>query len=199
MGKISNAIEMLNYLNTGNKYSVKDLAEKIGITERMVRYYKAELEQAGISIETFMGPNGGYYILNPKNQYNHFNKYDLQILNNVDNILKEINYENIEKYEKIINKVQMSNDIEEEKSKYFLDYSVKDKSKLYFALNDAITNKNSLKILYRSLNQEWQERIIHPLQIFKYDDQFYVTAYCELRDDIRHFEISRIKLKSKII
>ena len=197
MGKISNAIEMLNYLNTGNKYSVKDLAEKIGITERMVRYYKAELEQAGISIETFMGPNGGYYILNPKNQYNHFNKYDLQILNNVYNILKEINYENIKKYEKIINKVQMSNDIEEEKSKYFLDYSVKDKSKLYFALNDAITNKNSLKILYRSLNQEWQERIIHPLQIFKYDDQFYVTAYCELRDDIRHFEISRIKLNQK--
>ena len=197
MGKISNAIEMLNYLNTGNKYSVKDLAEKIGITECMVRYYKAELEQAGISIETFMGPNGGYYILNPKNQYNHFNKYDLQILNNVDNILKEINYENIKKYEKIINKVQMSNDIEEEKSKYFLDYSVKDKSKLYFALNDAITNKNPLKILYRSLNQEWQERIIHPLQIFKYDDQFYVTAYCELRDDIRHFEISRIKLNQK--
>lgn len=197
MGKISNAIEMLNYLNTGNKYSVKDLAEKIGITERMVRYYKAELEQAGISIETFMGPNGGYYILNPKNQYNHFNKYDLQILNNVNNILKEINYENIEKYEKIINKVQMSNDIEEEKSKYFLDYSVKDKSKLYFALNDAITNKNPLKILYRSLNQEWQERIIHPLQIFKYDDQFYVTAYCELRNDIRHFEISRIKLNQK--
>ena len=197
MGKISNAIEMLNYLNTGNKYSVKDLAEKIGITERMVRYYKAELEQAGISIETFMGPNGGYYILNPKNQYNHFNKYDLQILNNVYNILKEINYENIKKYEKIINKVQMSNDIEEEKSKYFLDYSVKDKSKLYFALNDAITNKNPLKILYRSLNQEWHERIIHPLQIFKYDDQFYVTAYCELRDDIRHFEISRIKLNQK--
>ncbi len=197
MGKISNAIEMLNYLNTGNKYSVKDLAEKIGITERMVRYYKAELEQAGISIETFMGPNGGYYILNPKNQYNHFNKYDLQILNNVNNILKEINYENIEKYEKIINKVQMSNDIEEEKSKYFLDYSVKDKSKLYFALNDAITNKNPLNILYRSLNQEWQERTIHPLQIFKYDNQFYVTAYCELRDDIRHFEISRIKLNQK--
>ena len=197
MGKISNAIEMLNYLNTGNKYSVKDLAEKIGITERMVRYYKAELEQAGISIETFMGPNGGYYILNPKNQYNHFNKYDLQILNNVNNILKEINYENIEKYEKIINKVQMSNDIEEEKSKYFLDYSVKDKSKLYFALNDEKKKKNPLKILYRSLNQEWQERIIHPLQIFKYDDQFYVTAYCELRNDIRHFEISRIKLNQK--
>ena len=43
MGKISNAIQMLNYLNTGNKYTVRELSEKIGITERMVRYYKVEL------------------------------------------------------------------------------------------------------------------------------------------------------------
>ena len=50
MGKISNAIQILNYLNTGNKYSVKELSKKIGITERMIRYYKAELEQAVIQI-----------------------------------------------------------------------------------------------------------------------------------------------------
>ena len=90
MGKISNAIQMLNYLNTGNKYTVKELSEKIGITERMVRYYKVELEQAGIPIETFMGPNGGYYILNIKNQYNHFNKYDLQLLENINMILEKL-------------------------------------------------------------------------------------------------------------
>ena len=66
MGKIANAIQMLDYLNTGNKYSVKDLSKRLGITERMVRYYKTELEQIGIPIETFMGPNGGYYILNVK-------------------------------------------------------------------------------------------------------------------------------------
>ena len=100
MGKILNAIQMLNYLNTGNKYTVKELAEKIGITERMIRYYKAELEQAGIPIETFMGPNGGYYILNIKNQYNHFNKYDLQLLENINMILEKIGYEDIVKYKK---------------------------------------------------------------------------------------------------
>ena len=51
-------ISSVNYLNTGNKYSVKELSEKIGITERMIRYYKLELEQASITIETFMRPNG---------------------------------------------------------------------------------------------------------------------------------------------
>lgn len=193
MGKILNAIQVLNYLNTGNKYTVKELAEKIGITERMIRYYKAELEQAGIPIETFMGPNGGYYILNIKNQYNHFNKYDLQLLENINMILEKIGYEDIVKYKKI----KFASDVEEEKSKYFLDNGTNNKSELYFTLNDAILNKTPLKILYRNLKQEWQERIIHPLQIFNYDNKFYVTAYCELRDDIRHFEISRIKLNKK--
>lgn len=89
MSKISNAIQMLNYLNTGNKYSVKELSKKIGITERMVRYYKVELEKVGIPIETFMGPNGGYYILNIKHQYNHFNKYDIQLLENINTILEK--------------------------------------------------------------------------------------------------------------
>ena len=89
MGKISNAIQMLNYLNTGNKYSVKELSQKLEITERMGRYYKAELEKAGIPIETFMGPNGGYYIINTSNQYNQFNKYDLQLLENILEILNK--------------------------------------------------------------------------------------------------------------
>ena len=197
MGKISNAIQMLNYLNTGNKYSVKELSKKIGITERMVRYYRDELERAGIPIETFMGPNGGYYILNTKNQYNHFNKYDIQLLENVNAMLEKMEYEDIAKYKKVINKIKFSSDVAEEKSKYFLYNIVEDKSELYFVLNDAILNKAAIKILYKNLNQEWQERIIHPLQIFKYDNKFYVTAYCELRSDIRHFEISRIKLIKK--
>lgn len=197
MGKISNTIQMLNYLNTGNKYTVKELSEKIGITERMVRYYKVELEQAGIPIETFMGPNGGYYILNTKNQYNHFNKYDLQLLENINMVLEKLGYEDIGKYKKLINKIKFASDVEEEKSKYFLDNGTSDKSELYFSLNDAISNKIPLKILYKNLKQEWQERIIHTLQIFNYDKRFYVTAFCELRNDIRHFEINRIKLNSE--
>lgn len=145
----------------------------------MVRYYKVELEQAGIPVETFMGPNGGYYILN------------------INTVLEKLEYEDVVKYQKLINKIKFASDVEEEKSKYFLDNGTNDKTELYFTLNDAISNKTPLKILYRNLKQEWQERIIHPLQIFNYDNKFYVTAYCELRDDIRHFEINRIRLNNK--
>ena len=197
MGKISNAIQMLNYLNTGNKYSVKELSQKLGITERMIKYYKVELEEAGIPIETFMGPNGGYYILNNNNQFNQFNKYDIQLLENIYTILKDNNYIYIDKYKKLIDKIKFANDVEEEKSKFFLESKTEDNSKIYFILNDAIINNSKIVILYKNLNQEWQERCIHPLQIFKYDNIFYVTAFCELRNDIRHFEINRIKINKK--
>ena len=197
MGKIINAIQMLNYLNTGNKYSVKELAEKIGITERMVRYYKSELELAGVPIETFMGPNGGDYIINGLNYYNHFNKYDLQLLENVNKVLEELNYENIDKYKEIVNKIKCCNDIEEEKSKYYLDFNFSENSSIYQELKNAILDKKSITILYKNLNQEWQERIIHPLQLFRYNDKTYITAFCELRNDIRHFELDRIKINKK--
>ena len=197
MGKISNAIQMLNYLNTGNKYSVKKLAQKLEVTERMVRYYKTELEQAGIPIETFMGPNGGYYIINTSSQYNQFNKYDLQLMENILEILNEFKYEYIDKYQKLVNKIKYIYDINEEKSKYFLENSLEDNSILYTIINEAIVYKKRLLIMYKNLNQEWQERYIHPLQIFKYDDKYYITAFCELRNDIRHFEINRIKINKK--
>src|SRR5699024_10175017 len=95
-----------NYLNTGNKYSVKELAEKLEITPRMVRYYKSELEQAGIPIETFMGPNGGYYLVHYGNQYPQFNKYDVELLEAVYQRLKNDQYIDIESYEKILEKIK---------------------------------------------------------------------------------------------
>lgn len=197
MGKISNVIQMLNYLNTGNKYTVKELSQKLGITERMVRYYKQELEESGIPIETFMGPNGGYFIINKQNQYNQFNKYDIQLLENIYEILKDNDYFYIDKYKKLLEKIKINNDVNEEKSKYFFVNKIEDNSKLYFILNESIINNSKITILYRNLNQEWQERTIHPIQIFKFDNRFYVTAYCELRNDIRHFEFNRIKIKEK--
>ena len=50
---------MVDLLNTGNVYTLKDLSEKIGVTERMIRYYKNEICANGIAIESFKGPKGG--------------------------------------------------------------------------------------------------------------------------------------------
>ena len=45
MGKLSNMMYMIDLLNTGNVYSIKELSEKLGVTERMIRYYKEEISK----------------------------------------------------------------------------------------------------------------------------------------------------------
>ena len=55
MSKISNVITMLQLLNTGRKYSIKELSERLEVSERMSRVYKDELEKAGMCVDTIMG------------------------------------------------------------------------------------------------------------------------------------------------
>ena len=84
MSKITNTILMIKLLSNGRVYSVKELSDELGVTERMVRYYKEQLEMAGYIIESFKGPGGGYYInKNDMININYFNKYDLEVLDKV--------------------------------------------------------------------------------------------------------------------
>ena len=62
MSKISNVLNMIEYLSSGKRYSIKELSEKLEVSPRMVRIYKNEIEKAGIYIDTIMGPYGGYVL-----------------------------------------------------------------------------------------------------------------------------------------
>ena len=50
MSKITNALLMMKLLSNGRVYSVKELSEELGVTERMVRNYKEQLEMSGYII-----------------------------------------------------------------------------------------------------------------------------------------------------
>ena len=197
MGKITNIMLMLDYLNTGKKYTTKELATKLGISERMVRYYKQELESAGIYIDTFMGPNGGYFMLNSSNNYNHINKYDLELMKKVEETLEINNFEYIDKFTTLLLKLEHAYKIEEEKSKFSEIINQEEQNITLKTLKKYINEKARIKIIYEDISGSRKERIIHPLQIFKFDKQIFITAYCEVRNDIRHFELSRIKKINK--
>ena len=64
MSKISNMLNMLQILKDEKVHAIKDLAEKLEVSERMIRQYKLELEQAGIYINSITGKYGGYQIEN---------------------------------------------------------------------------------------------------------------------------------------
>ena len=62
MSKISNMLVMLQILKDGKIHSIQDISQKIEVSERMVRQYKIELEEAGIYIKSYTGKYGGYQI-----------------------------------------------------------------------------------------------------------------------------------------
>ncbi len=192
MGKISNVLYMIDLLNTGNIYTIKELSQKIGVTERMIRYYKNEICNNGIMIESFKGPNGGYFMIDKIKNYTNINKYDIQLLNNIDVFLCKNNFKYIDKYKDFLDKSKKMYSICEEKSKYIFNIDINSVGEIEKIIDSAIRKNEKIDIVYNTVDGGLSKRTIHPLNLFKYKNEYYVTAFCELRNDIRHFEINRI-------
>lgn len=192
MGKIANMLYMIDLLNTGNIYTLKELSEKIGVTERMIRYYKDEICNNGIAIESFKGPNGGYFMIDEIKNYTSINKYDIQLLDNVKYFLSDNNFKYVDKYEEFLDKAKKMYSIYEEKSKYIANVDTTSSDVIEKIIKSAISKNEKVEIVYNDVDGSQHKRIIHPLYLFKYKENYYVTAFCELRNDIRHFEIKRI-------
>jgi len=65
---------------------------------------------------------------------------------------------------------------------------------LFNLINRAIKEKRKCLIEYYSKNEEkTTSRTIHPYDLILLGNEWGVAAYCELKDEIRHFYINRIK------
>lgn len=60
MSKVANMLNMVNLLKDGKIHNMKEIAEQIEVSPRMIKQYKNELEQAGIYIDSKRGISGGY-------------------------------------------------------------------------------------------------------------------------------------------
>ncbi|MFR7772267.1 MAG: helix-turn-helix transcriptional regulator [Lachnospiraceae bacterium] len=202
MSKITNTILMIKLLSNGRVYSVKELSEELGVTERMVRYYKEQLEMAGYIIESFKGPGGGYYI-NKTDIINidYFNKYDLEVLDKVqseistsdnDKLIKDF----IELNKKLHSIYNTNKVLSEYKDINVVVNAADDKIN---TINDCIKNKKSIFIDYLGSSGKIVKREIIPINIFEFENNIYVTAFCKLRGAIRHFNLKKIMSLDEII
>lgn len=189
MSKISNVLTMIELLNTGRKYSIKELSQELEVSERMVRVYKEELDKCGIYVDTIKGLYGGY-VLNQsiRMPLRKFNKRDLELLNK---------YIELESDNKLRNELMIFQD--KVRGVYIgskqeeVELKLKDETlKKYNILTRAIKEKRKVRIKYYSYGKGENIRVIDPANMFLFQDGWYCAAYCELRNDIRHFELKRI-------
>ena len=85
MSKIANMLNMLRILKDKEIHSISSLAEKLEVSERMIRQYKLELEQAGIYLKSFTGKYGGYQF----DENNNFLKIENEVKEKMYLIMKE--------------------------------------------------------------------------------------------------------------
>ena len=189
MSKVSNVITMLELLQTGKKYSINELSNKLEVSERMIRVYKEDLEKAGIYIDTIMGPYGGY-VLNQRvrTPIRKFKLKDAELLNTY--ITQEKDGKKKEELIILQDKIKgvyIGSKQEEQ------ELNLKDENgKKYNLLTRAIKEKRKVKILYYSYGKGENESIIDPIEMFLFQEGWYCAAFCEKKQDIRHFELKRI-------
>ena len=194
MSKVANMLKMLKILKDEKIHNMKDIAEKIEISPRMVKQYKNELEQAGIYIESKRGINGGYSLNKELNNidigltYQELIKLkEIEQYFNENQDFKKIIGKIIESYEKNINEADLKkiNRIQE-----LGKINLKD---TYLSLRKAINRKNKVKIKYYSNDSGLNDRVIHPSEMFYYLEEWYVAAFCEKRNAIRLFKLNDIQ------
>jgi predicted DNA-binding transcriptional regulator YafY len=190
MGKLSNVLTMIQLLNTGRKYSIDELSNTLEVSKRMIRVYKEELDKAGIYVDTIRGPYGGY-VLNKSIRIpsRKFNKKDVALL---EKIMNNVNDEDLR--DKLITLTDKVQGIYQGSIKEAIELNLRDENlSIYNIMTRAIKEKRKVKILYYSYNKGENERIIHPAELFLFESGWFVAAFCELREDMRHFEFMRIK------
>ena len=187
-------LKMIKILKDEKIHNMKDIAEKIEISPRMVKQYKNELEQAGIYIESKRGINGGYSLNKELNNidigltYQELIKLkEIEQYFNENQDFKKIIGKIIESYEKNINESDLKkiNKIQE-----LGKINLKD---IYLSLRKAINRKNKVKIKYYSNDFGSNDRVIHPAEMFYYLEEWYVAAFCEKRNAIRLFKLNDIQ------
>lgn len=70
--------------------------------------------------------------------------------------------------------------------------------KIYNVITRALKEDKKVLLIYLSSDDVIRERVIRPMDLYVYNHNWYIPAYCEYRKSMRHFQFARVK-DAKII
>ena len=133
----------------------------------------ADTEMAGYIIESFKGPGGGYYInKNDIMNIDYFNKYDLEVLDRVEENIKNISdnklISDFNKLNKKLHSIYNTNKILSEYKN--VDVTVNKNDEKINIIDKCIKDKKSLLINYLGTSGKIVKREIIPINMFEFED-----------------------------
>lgn len=202
MSRVSNALNMYFLLQSRGLMNVREIAEELEVTPRMVKEYKKDLEMAGIYISSKRGSNGGYYLDNKRSfAILNITEGEISALKMAKEAINSGKYHFATEFELLVSKILNNLENKESKIYYYnknfieLDDIVKDEKNIWIDINLAINQKKQIEMEYGALKEKGLEitkRVVNPYGIFDYKGATYFYGFCHRANDIRFFKLSRI-------
>ncbi|UDN59002.1 helix-turn-helix transcriptional regulator [Clostridioides sp. ES-S-0010-02] len=202
MAKIDNMMSILWMLNSEKKVTAKQISEKLEINIRTVYRYIDALSASGVPIISDTGHNGGYTLLNNFIKAPlFFDTEEQTALLHAAIFAKEEGCFLDDTLDKATSKLKMYSNQKQEEilTKHLIGFEViKPTGKISIEsvlkkLKNSIVNELSVEINYRTACEEKSKcRIINPYGIVRWNNNWYIVAFCQMRNEIRSFRVDRI-------
>jgi predicted DNA-binding transcriptional regulator YafY len=202
MPKNDHMLSILWMLNSGEKLTAKQIAEKLEIHIRTVYRYIDALCASGVPIISDAGHNGGYSLLhNFIKSPLLFSMEEKKALLHAAQFAQEAGYPLSEALEQATSKLTRYSNEEQERllSHHVAGFGVINRKgspavqPILQELEHAVANEASVEISYRNSHDEQStNRIIDPYGVVNWNNKWYTVAFCQLRKEIRSFRVDRI-------
>jgi len=200
MQKLDRLFEIVLILQNSRKsVTAQELSDRLGVNIRTIYRYMQTLGYAGIPIESTTGM--GYRIMDdyhlPPIMFTP--KEAAALLMGSEFVIKKADFSYKKEAESAFLKIKsvlkedtldFVNKIDE--STFVFNDPLADKN-IIAKIQESIADRKLIKLQYYSMSKnEITERIIEPMGLIYYSENWRIIAYCRLREDFREFRLNRI-------
>lgn len=192
--KDNRLFRILYYILQKGKVTANELADKFEVSVRTIYRDIDSISSAGIPIYALQGKGGGIeiaedFILSKSLLSEHEKQQIISALQGLDNTTKQHENELLTKLSALF-KMKNTSWIE-------VDFNNWQNNKMYErtfnCIKSAILSKNIVSFTYFSSNEKETSRRVKPVRLLFKSQDWYLYAFCLLRNDFRYFKLSRIK------
>ena len=192
--KDNRLFRILYYILEKGKVTASELADKFEVSVRTIYRDIDSISSAGIPIYATQGKGGGIeiaedFVLSKSLLSENEKQQIMSALKGLDNTAIQHENELLTKLSALF-KMKSTNWIE-------VDFNNWQNNKLYEktfdGIKSAILSKNIISFTYFSSNEKETSRSVKPVRLLFKSQDWYLYAFCLLRNDFRYFKSSRIK------